>query len=46
MTPTREPVVLLSVAVVAVAASAVAARPYGTWLLEVAPVAVAVPILV
>jgi len=45
MTPTREPVVLLSiVVVVAVAASAIAARSYGTWLLEVAPIAV--PVLV
>lgn len=46
MTSTREPVVLLSVVVVAVAASAIAPRSHGTRLLEVAPIAVAVPVLV
>lgn len=42
----REQAVLLAVVVVAVGVSAVRPRSYGTWLLEVAPIAVAVPVLV
>ncbi|RSM86490.1 DUF2238 domain-containing protein [Kibdelosporangium aridum] len=42
----RHPQVLLVVVVAAVAVSAVAPRSYGTWFLEIAPIAVAVPVLV
>ncbi|MFC4855791.1 DUF2238 domain-containing protein [Actinophytocola glycyrrhizae] len=42
----NEPRVLLALVLVAVGVSAIAPRVYGTWLLEVAPVLLAVPILV
>jgi putative membrane protein len=41
-----EPKVLLAVVLAAVAASAIGARSYGTRFLDVAPIAVALPVLV
>ena len=42
----REPVVLLVVLVVALGLSAIRPRELGTWVLEAAPVMIAVPVLV
>ncbi|MFB9904084.1 DUF2238 domain-containing protein [Allokutzneria oryzae] len=42
----REPLVLLGVVLLAVAASAINPRAYGTWALEVLPIALAAPLLV
>ncbi|GGS58906.1 DUF2238 domain-containing protein [Actinokineospora fastidiosa] len=42
----HEPRVLLAVVLAAVAASAVGAREYGTWVLEVAPIGLALLVLV
>jgi putative membrane protein len=44
--PRAEPPVLLAVVLVAVGVSAISPRSYGTWFLEIAPIAVAVPVLV
>ncbi|MFD1149717.1 DUF2238 domain-containing protein [Saccharothrix hoggarensis] len=41
----RLPVVLAGLVVVAVAVSAIRPKSYGTWLLEVAPIAIALPLL-
>ena len=41
----REPVVQVGLVVAAVAVSAVGPKSYGTWLLEVAPILIALPIL-
>src|SRR4051794_17630653 len=42
----REPAVLLGVGALALAVSAIQPHAYGTWLLEVLPALIAVPILV
>src|SRR5262245_58933945 len=42
----REPIVLLAAGALALVASAVHPKDYFTWLLEVAPILIAVPVLV
>lgn len=46
MTPSREPALLLGLTLFALALSAVGPHDYPTWLMETAPVLIAVPILV
>lgn len=42
----RQPLVLAGLVLVAVAVSAIRPKSYGTWLLEVAPILIALPLLV
>lgn len=42
----RQPLVLAGLVLVAVAVSAIRPKGYGTWLLEVAPILIALPLLV